>query len=50
MNVYVLASYSITGVALILYGIFLSQRRKSLSKPPKSNSGFIFAQIPVGQK
>ena len=35
MNGYVLASYSITAAALILYGIFLSQKRKSLSNAPQ---------------
>ena len=39
MNGYVLASYSVTAFTLILYGIYLSRRRKSLSEPRKSNSG-----------
>jgi hypothetical protein len=39
MNGYVLASYSITIITLILYAIQLSRRRKSLSEPRKTNSG-----------
>ena len=39
VNGYVLASYSITLGTLILYGIYLNQRRKNLSESRKSNSG-----------
>jgi hypothetical protein len=39
MNGYVLASYSITALTLILYGIHLNRKRKSLSEAPESNTG-----------
>ncbi len=38
MNGYVLASYSITALTLILYGFYLNRKRKSLSEGPESNT------------
>jgi|GEM_PF-3497391 heme exporter protein D len=36
---YVIAAYSVTIVALVVYGVGLFRERKSLSKHRKSNSG-----------
>ena len=36
---YVIATYSVTIVALVVYGVGLLRERKSLSKHQKSNSG-----------
>ena len=36
---YVIAAYSVTIVALVVYGVSLLRERKSLSKHQKSNSG-----------